>query len=429
MSARKRSAAKRLRRESKEQRAGRTAKPNRIPDSSSIHRPFGQHFQPSDILALQRTFGNGTVVRMLSQEPTKVPRLILQHKLIVGPVDDVYEWEADRMAERVIRAIRSISPDPRDGNLQNVPVTPVLRNGVRRVSIGSHSTFSSDSITPELERAVRNAQGSGRPLQNSTRAKMEEAFSADFRRVRVHNDLQSDLLNRSLESRAFTTGQDIFFRQGTFNPDNLSGQKLLAHELTHVVQQTACRIRTARIQRQGNSPRQRGEFVERRQIMYIAQTKPEGFTLNLKDLHMTDLADLKADPNTVDVILKKFTNYCVAYDETQNCFGEDGLKRVIAHAYSHAGYVGGWKEQGKYFFDSVRVVASEYNAIVDAIKEKQDAYFDLNGQVVRVHDKRGGPVRPEIINKLKSMGKKLTELGVDADAPVPKSAEEASPYI
>ena len=109
--------------------------------------------------------------------------------------------------------------------------------------------------------------------------------------------------------------------------------------------------------------------------------------------------------------------------------GEEGLKKVIEHAYSHAGYVGGWKEKGKFYFDSVRVVASEYNAIEAAIKEQQDAYFDLNGRVVRVRDKRDGPIRPDIIEKLKSLGKKLTELGVDADVAVPKSEASKSPYI
>jgi hypothetical protein len=66
---------------------------------------------------------------------------------------------------------------------------------------------------------------------------MEGSFGADFSGVRIHADQRADSLNRSLNARAFTTGNDIFFKQGEYKPDSGGGQKLLAHELTHVVQQ------------------------------------------------------------------------------------------------------------------------------------------------------------------------------------------------
>jgi hypothetical protein len=66
---------------------------------------------------------------------------------------------------------------------------------------------------------------------------METAFDANFSRVKVHTDGESDQLNKSLNSRAFATGQDIFFSQGAYNPGSRDGQELLAHELTHIVQQ------------------------------------------------------------------------------------------------------------------------------------------------------------------------------------------------
>jgi hypothetical protein len=66
---------------------------------------------------------------------------------------------------------------------------------------------------------------------------MEGAFGADFSGVRVHTDSKSDSLNRSVQAKAFTTGSDIFFRSGTYQPASSGGQELLAHELTHVVQQ------------------------------------------------------------------------------------------------------------------------------------------------------------------------------------------------
>ena len=72
---------------------------------------------------------------------------------------------------------------------------------------------------------------------------MERAFCAEFRSVRLHADAHSDQLNRSLQARAFTTGQDIFFRLGAYAPGTRGGQELLAHELSHVVQQNAGGVR------------------------------------------------------------------------------------------------------------------------------------------------------------------------------------------
>jgi len=71
---------------------------------------------------------------------------------------------------------------------------------------------------------------------------MESALSADFGGVRVHTDNQAHTLNRELSARAFTTGQDIFFRKGAYEPGTSQGRELIAHELTHVVQQDGATV-------------------------------------------------------------------------------------------------------------------------------------------------------------------------------------------
>ncbi|MEQ9548987.1 MAG: DUF4157 domain-containing protein [Coleofasciculus sp. G3-WIS-01] len=71
---------------------------------------------------------------------------------------------------------------------------------------------------------------------------MEQAFGADFSQVQVHTDSKSNKLNESIQAKAFTTGTDIFFKQGEYQPDNQPGQELLAHELTHVVQQNGSQV-------------------------------------------------------------------------------------------------------------------------------------------------------------------------------------------
>jgi hypothetical protein len=76
---------------------------------------------------------------------------------------------------------------------------------------------------------------------------MGKAMGADFSGVRVHTDSQSDELNQSIQAKAFTTGQDVFFRRGAYDPGSRGGQELIAHELTHVVQQNKDVVQRSRL--------------------------------------------------------------------------------------------------------------------------------------------------------------------------------------
>jgi hypothetical protein len=91
--------------------------------------------------------------------------------------------------------------------------------------------------TIDLEGAIQGAKQEGQGLDSSTRGRMEPAFGIDFSGVRVHTGSRADSLNRALNARAFTSGSDIFFRDGEYAPGSAEGRELLAHELTHVVQQ------------------------------------------------------------------------------------------------------------------------------------------------------------------------------------------------
>lgn len=84
---------------------------------------------------------------------------------------------------------------------------------------------------------INRERGGGQLLDASVQAQMGQAVGVDFSGVRVHTSAESDALNRDLGARAFTTGQDIFFGKGAYQPGSPAGQKLIAHELTHVVQQ------------------------------------------------------------------------------------------------------------------------------------------------------------------------------------------------
>lgn len=132
-------------------------------------------------------------------------------------------------------------------------------------------------VTPEVEGAIQSARGGGQALDSGVRTQMEPAFGADFRNVRVHTGGGADALNRSLNARAFTTGQDIFLRQGEYKPGSSSGRELLAHELTHVVQQTGDEVKTKlTVGQPGDRYEQEADQVARAVIQQEQQASQQG---------------------------------------------------------------------------------------------------------------------------------------------------------
>jgi hypothetical protein len=149
---------------------------------------------------LQRAYGNRDVQRVLA-------RVRSTPTLEVGPAGDRFDREADRVAEQVAEAL---PPDrPADGGF--------VDSGVRQ--------------------AIQRERGRGQALPEDVRTPMEQALGADFSRVRLHTDARADQLNRGLQARAFTTGHDVFLRRGEADLSSRAGRALIAHELTHVVQQ------------------------------------------------------------------------------------------------------------------------------------------------------------------------------------------------
>ena len=108
---------------------------------------------------------------------------------------------------------------------------------VQRVLALARKGTGEAEVAPEVEQSIQQARGGGHGIDSRVRRQMESAFGTDFGNIRLHTDAPADTLNRELNARAFTTGQDIFFRQGAYNPGSSSGRELIAHELTHVVQQ------------------------------------------------------------------------------------------------------------------------------------------------------------------------------------------------
>jgi hypothetical protein len=91
-------------------------------------------------------------------------------------------------------------------------------------------------VDSHIEAQINQSRGGGRPMEDSIRQPMEQAFGADFSDVRIHTDAQAHNLNEAIQARAFATGKDIYFKQGQYSPTNAS-HELIAHELTHILQQ------------------------------------------------------------------------------------------------------------------------------------------------------------------------------------------------
>ena len=161
--------------------------------------------------------------------------LSLQAKLTIGEVGDKYELEADRVAASVVEQINRPAPvykvqsEVLQEKEEGLRMNPILQ---RREAIAG------GEASTDFESDINCARSSGQPLDPSLQKSMGQAMGADFSGVRVHTGERADKLNQSLSARAFTTGRDLFFKKGEYQPGSRLGQELIAHELTHVVQQT-----------------------------------------------------------------------------------------------------------------------------------------------------------------------------------------------
>ncbi|MCT7967805.1 DUF4157 domain-containing protein [Laspinema sp. D1] len=179
--------------------------------------------------------GNNRLAKISIQppEPPSTPRFPIQAKLTVGAAGDKYEQEADRVARQVVNRIHA--PQVNLNSSQSNPVQ-------RKISIQAFGGEGGD-VSSEWESELNRARGGGQPLSPSLREPMEREFGADFSGVRVHTGAKADGLAKSIQAKAFTKGQDVFFRQGAYESGSRGGQELMAHELTHVVQQNGGVVR------------------------------------------------------------------------------------------------------------------------------------------------------------------------------------------
>jgi hypothetical protein len=153
-----------------------------------------------------------------------------------------------------------------------------------------------ESAGADVERSIDAARGGGQHLDAGVRSSMEPSYGADFGGVKVHTDSRADGLSRSLNAKAFTTGKDIFFRQGEYNPGTSSGRELLAHELTHVVQQNGSGIsRKMSVSQPGDAHEVEAESMARAVMQQEQRPAREADRMAVSRAEQ-DEAQAKADP-------------------------------------------------------------------------------------------------------------------------------------
>lgn len=161
-------------------------------------------------------------------------RVGVQRQLAVGSPGDRFEREADRVADAVMSG-------------RNARVTSAAPIGAQREcaaceqedeKIRGNAQGSSLNMQADVSSAIDGARGGGQPLHGNARTFFESRFGRDFSDVRIHNTPHAHSLAGSLQARAFTVGKDIFFNRAEYAPTDERGKRLIAHELTHVVQQS-----------------------------------------------------------------------------------------------------------------------------------------------------------------------------------------------
>jgi hypothetical protein len=230
--------------------------------------------------SLQQTHGNAYVQRLVGS-------LTIQAKMTVNPPGDKYEQEADHVADLVTAAPvtqRQEVPEeeeiqtkvqrqgipeeeellqgklqrqgipeeeePIQGKLQRqeVPEEEEIQTKLQRQEVPEEEEIQTKlqrqaetgvpEVTEDIEKRIAAQKGQGQALDVPARTSLESGFGLDFSQVRVHTGAEANQLSRELSAEAFTTGKDIFFKEGSYQPNTEQGRKLVAHELTHVVQQT-----------------------------------------------------------------------------------------------------------------------------------------------------------------------------------------------
>jgi hypothetical protein len=212
--------------------ANNFAKQKQREDSGRSSRHSSSFFTGMPLLQSKCACGGGC--------PRCKQELEIQTKLKIGEPGDKYEQEADRIADEVMRmpeslVQRQVEPEEEEEEMvQSKAIFSAINPLVQLKEDGNPAHFSE-----RLESPLAAKSGEGGALPSDARSFMELRFGTDFSHVRVHTDTEANQIAAAIGARAFTLKHDIFFGAEHYQPTTMQTRRLLAHELTHVIQQEA----------------------------------------------------------------------------------------------------------------------------------------------------------------------------------------------
>lgn len=256
-------------------------------------RPLSAKSAPPQAKALRRCARTGTygfsAVAPVAASPGSTTQRWLQAKLELGAINDPLEAEADRVADAIMKSSTPAASRTTAGpRIQRMCEACKEEETVRAKPEGG----SLPRVVPD---DLFASCGPGQDLDRSARAFLEPRFAHDFSGVRVHDGPNADAAARSIGARAFTMGRDLVFRAGAYAPASVEGQRLLAHELAHVVQQGAASPMANAVADGPASARSRtATTVQRQTALDEPQPAPEAVDASIAE------GDPGATPGPVD---------------------------------------------------------------------------------------------------------------------------------
>ena len=326
---------------------------------------------PELMLQMQEQFGNSHVSQVVQMTKgtcgSILQQPVIQAKLTIGAAGDKYEQEADRVASEVVKKIHA--PEHRLSKNEETLQPKLMVQG---------KADGKMTASPEIVSSIQGARGSGKDLADDIREPMEQVFGADLSVVKVHTDSNADRLNKSIQARAFTTGKDVFFRQGEYNPGSRDGQELIAHELTHVVQQSGqTRITT-------------GQTITNRNILRRSPEKDgdnfqDSVYPELKLKRRTDMDEEYGGP-CYEVLTGEHEGALVSYQDNEYYLVEEELDDNGSWPQLNVGLYSGqelpnWTEREYYLTDDsedliVDISEIDYEGVGNLTETKTDSILE-----------------------------------------------------
>lgn len=241
--------------------------------------------------------------------PYSMTGYTIHAKLEISHPQDKSEMQADELAESFMHGDAEQSQE-------------ILSQQVPEISRSGEGGME----TPDgFDQQLQSTKGQGQKLDEGTKSELEEHTGADLSGVNIHTNSQAHDMSESINAKAFAHGQDIYFKEGNYNPDSKEGKELLAHEVAHTVQQGEGKVQM-KVQRQVD-PSGKKEY-KKLDVSYEASViKPGGVFLGHDDSGNWDKTENFIDfGETVEVLWESTTGWAFVYSPND---GKDGyVKRT-----------------------------------------------------------------------------------------------------